>query len=132
MIESEKEILINQKIKKAKSTISEVNNLISFGYHETAVNRLYYACFYCVQALLARTDIFPKSHKGVITMFNVHYVKTAVFSKELARFYHELFEQRLMADYRDAYEATKEMTESFLSNAGLFLEQTETLLKIKE
>ena len=132
MIESEKEILINQKITRAKSILSEVNNLISFGYYETSVNRLYYACFYCVQALLAKIDNFPKSHKGTITMFNAHYVKESIFSKELARFYHELFEQRLMADYSDAYEATKEMTESFLSNADLFLEQTEVLLQINK
>jgi len=45
MTGQEKEISIRQKIEKAKSTIDQIHNLLNFGYYDTAINRIYYACF---------------------------------------------------------------------------------------
>lgn len=61
---------ISKKIAKADSTINEIENLLKFGYYTTAVNRIFYACFYSVQALLLSINLEPKSHKGVRTLFS--------------------------------------------------------------
>ncbi len=129
MIEKEKLILISQKIEKAKTFLNEINNHIAFGYYETSVNRIYYACFYCVQALLVNIDLYPKSHKGVLVGFNLHYVKEGKFSLELARFYQEVFEHRLLADYSDAFDIRKEDVLFLFDKARIFFDNTELLLK---
>jgi uncharacterized protein (UPF0332 family) len=52
------------RIKRARETISEVQTLIENKFWNTAVNRMYYACFYAVGALLIKQDIVTSSHSG--------------------------------------------------------------------
>jgi uncharacterized protein (UPF0332 family) len=53
------------------------------GYWNTAINRMYYACFYAVSALLTKYDIEVNSHNGLRQKFGEHYVKTGIFEKTL-------------------------------------------------
>jgi uncharacterized protein (UPF0332 family) len=107
MSEAEKAILIRKKIERASAMLSEIRNLIPLGYYETALNRIYYCCFYCVSALLADKDVYPKSHKGVLINFNLHFVKENRVSKEFGLFYQNIFDLRMMADYDDNPETSK-------------------------
>jgi len=52
--------LIKYRISRAKETISEVHSLIELGYYNTAINRIYYACFYAVNALLINKGLSAK------------------------------------------------------------------------
>jgi uncharacterized protein (UPF0332 family) len=131
MTDSEKDILIRKKLIKAGSFLDETKNLICLKYYETSVNRIYYACFYCVQALLARMDIYPKSHKGCLTMFNRHFVKDGQFSKNLGQFYQEIFDQRITADYDDDFDVSETTIDNFLTTALRFIQHTEALLQKK-
>ena len=47
----ERNALINLRIERANETIKEVPYLIEQGFYRTAANRLYYACFYILNAL---------------------------------------------------------------------------------
>jgi uncharacterized protein (UPF0332 family) len=49
--------LINYRLKRAKDTLHEVDDLIRLSYYQTSVNRLYYACFYAISALLVQSNI---------------------------------------------------------------------------
>ena len=131
MNEKEKEIYISKKLIKAELILGEIKNFIPLGYFDTSINRIYYSCFYCVQALLARLDIYPKSHKGGLTQFNLHYVKEGIISKNLGRFFQDVFDQRLLSDYDETYEASKDVVEELLSNALIFFEQSKALLQKK-
>lgn len=70
------------------------------GHWNTCVNRLYYACFYAVAALLLQHDLSSSRHSGVLSLFNHHFVKTGIIARELAALYNELFTSRQVADYR--------------------------------
>ena len=52
MTSSERAELINYKMARAQQTLAEVDLLINNKLFHTAVNRLYYAGFYAVSALL--------------------------------------------------------------------------------
>jgi uncharacterized protein (UPF0332 family) len=65
------------------------------------VNRLYYACFYAVSALLLKDGLSSSKHAGVRSLFNKQYVKTGKISKNLAQTYNDLFERRQESDYID-------------------------------
>jgi uncharacterized protein (UPF0332 family) len=64
MSPQEKQELVNYRIIKSRQTFKEVDILIPNELWNTAVNRLYYSCFYAVVALLAEHDIDTQSHSG--------------------------------------------------------------------
>ena len=47
----------NYRIQKARETIAEVEVQIKNEFWNTAINRMYYACFYAVSALLVKNEI---------------------------------------------------------------------------
>ncbi len=82
-----------------KETLEEAEVLSSTGHWNACVNRLYYACFYAVSALLSKHDLSSSKHSGVRSFFNRHFVKTGIISKETAEIYNSLFERRQEGDY---------------------------------
>jgi len=53
--------LLNYRIQRSKETLREARLMIDEGYLNGAINRLYYACYYIVSALLIRT-VFQHKH----------------------------------------------------------------------
>ena len=76
MTTRDNELYMAQKMARSKSTLTEINNLLQFQYYNNTINRLYYASFYAVQALLCTVDIYPKSHKGMLLMLTQHFIQT--------------------------------------------------------
>ena len=92
---------IEQKLFRAKATFNEIEVLLQNNFFATAVNRMYYSCFYVTQALLFTKDLSSKTHKGVVTLLHQHFVNTGLFDKEKASFYSELLKERMEDDYSD-------------------------------
>lgn len=59
--------------------------LIKGGNYESAMSRVYYAMFYCVEAVLLNKRLSFSSHKAVISTFGEHFVKTEIFPNLLSR-----------------------------------------------
>jgi uncharacterized protein (UPF0332 family) len=95
--------------------------LANAGRWNACVNRLYYACFYGVSALLARHGLSSPKHTGVRSLFNRHYVKTGKTPKELARIYNDLFERRQEGDYIDFVMFQESQVLQWLSEAEPFV-----------
>ena len=94
----------NYRIQKARETIAEVEVQIKNEFWNTAINRMYYACFYAVSALLVKNEIETSSHTGVRQQFGQLFVKTGKFDKKLAKHYTDLFEKRHKGDYNDFFD----------------------------
>lgn len=91
---------IKYRIERARGTIEEVQTHIENKFWNTAINRMYYACFYAVGALLSKHRIEVSSHQGVRQKFGEHFVKTGKFDKRLARHFTELFDKRHKGVFR--------------------------------
>jgi uncharacterized protein (UPF0332 family) len=78
----ERNALINLRIERANETLKEIPYLIEQGFYRTAANRLYYSCFYIVNALFLKNGHDTRTHKGMIILFAMHFVKTGIVSKE--------------------------------------------------
>src|SRR3989338_7970246 len=87
----------------------------------STVNRIYYASFYAVSALLLTKGLSAPKHSGAIALFNREFVNRGILDKELGRFYNEIFEYRHKADYRDMTEFIKEDVGRWLNEAGDFI-----------
>ena len=93
--------LVRYRLGRARETLEDARILAKAGRWNACVNRLYYACFYGVSALLVCDDLSSSKHAGVRSLFNRQYVKTGKVPKELARVYNDLFERRQESDYID-------------------------------
>jgi uncharacterized protein (UPF0332 family) len=108
MTEKERSEMIAYRIKRAKETFQEVQLHIDNELWTTAINRLYYACFYAVSALLLKYNMKTHTHAGTRQMFGLHFIKTGIITKELGKFYSDIFEMRQTGDYDDFVDFTKE------------------------
>ena len=68
MTEHEKRELVRYRFAKAKKTLNDVDVQVQNQLWGFAVNRLYYACFYAVSALLLKNSFFAKTHAGAKSM----------------------------------------------------------------
>lgn len=58
--------IVLYRLNSAKSLLDEIKDHIERGYYNTAMNRMYYACFYAVSGLLLQSEIDGvKSHEEV-------------------------------------------------------------------
>ena len=92
-------------------------------------NRLYYACFYAVTALLAEKSLASSKHSGVKGLFNRHFVKTGDVSKEKGAFYNNLFEARQEGDYLDFVVFDRDTVEPWIPQAQDFIETISQLVE---
>jgi uncharacterized protein (UPF0332 family) len=98
--EQSKDLLL-YRMTRAKETLEDARILAKAERWNACVNRLYYACFYAISALLVRDGLSSPKHAGVRSLFNKHYVKTGKIPKDLAIIYNDLFERRQEGDYID-------------------------------
>lgn len=108
MNEPDRKELIIYRIKRANETLNEVILHVNNGLWNTAVNRMYYACYYAVSALLVKHEIFTKSHSGVRQMFGMHFIKTGIIPLRLGLFFSDIFDKRQTGDYDDFIDFKKE------------------------
>ena len=74
----EKQALINYRLECAAEMVSDARSLINEKRWKSAVNRLYYAVFQAVSALMIQEKIRIKSHSGAKAMleFALHQVES--------------------------------------------------------
>ena len=107
MTEKQKDDLVRYRFTKAQEAIVEVNGLMQMHMWNLAVNRLYYACYYAVSALLANSDISSKTHAGTRQMFGQHFVVTGKVKKSTGEYYSKIFTYRQKGDYEDFFDYTE-------------------------
>jgi uncharacterized protein (UPF0332 family) len=65
MNNSDRKKLVTYRLNKANHTLKEIDILLKNELWNTAVNRMYYACYYAVSALLINRGIQAQTHAGV-------------------------------------------------------------------
>lgn len=93
--------LVNYRLERARESIEEAKILMERGHINTFINRLYYACFYAVSALLLTKGLSSAKHSGVRSLFHQNFVKTGILNIESGQFFDKLFDNRQKADYAD-------------------------------
>ena len=118
--------IVAYRIECAEKTLGEIDNLLALKYYNNAANRIYYACYYAVSALLIANGIITKSHDGVKQMFGLHFIRTGIFSSTYGKDYSNLFEARLTGDYEDLFNHDE------VSTAKLYPKAKELVAAVKE
>lgn len=100
---NEKWEYIHFRLESSRKTFEAARILAECGYWNSAVNRLYYALFYSVSALLFFYDIPAKKHSTIKSQFSLHFVKTGKFDKKYGQLLSELFDWRQKGDYDNIF-----------------------------
>jgi uncharacterized protein (UPF0332 family) len=111
MTEAERKEYALYRIETARKTLGAAKVLAESDYWNSAVNRLYYALFYAVNALLVMHRIQTKSHSATKGQFSYHFVRTGKFAKEHGRLLSKLFDWRQKGDYENVVEYDSVMVE---------------------
>lgn len=121
--------LIEYRLTEAKDSIREADVLLQSGMSlRSVMNRLYYAMFYSVLALLQEKEMGTSKHSGAIALFDREYVKTGTFSKEMSKALHRAFALRQKGDYMEETEVTRRDIEEIRPLAEEFVAGVEKYL----
>jgi len=123
------EDLIKYKLERSGETLEEAKIMLQSSHLFGAANRIYYACFYAVSALLLSKDLSSHKHSGVLSLFNRHFVKTGLIPVELGKFYSRLFDTRTESDYADLVTIDLKEIQDNLKTAEIFIPAVKSLIK---
>lgn len=125
----EREAYLRYRLERARQTLQDARLLAESARLHSAINRLYYACFYCVSALVSAEGHKASKHTGVRALFNRHWVKTGRVSTEMGGFYSTLFDQRQKADYADLVRFEPEQVSRWIEQATPFISEVSRLVE---
>lgn len=95
-----KQELVAYFLRRSEETLTDAKNLAGTNGWHSCLNRLYYACFYAVQAALnQKLTMEAKAHAGIKALFHLHFVKEGLLGKDLSTFYARLMQRREEGDY---------------------------------
>ena len=117
------------RLSRADNTFNDAKILAENKSWNSCINRLYYACFYVVSALLIKRGHNIKTHNGVRTIFFKEYIATSIIEKDFGKLYSDLFDWRGEGDYADFVDYDKETVIPLLPKVQEFIEIIEDLIK---
>lgn len=120
---------IDYRFRRAEESFEDALIMVESERWNTAMNRLYYACFYAVIALLLQKNVTKKSHDGARRQFGLLVVKEGLVEKRLGKLYTKLFDSRQMGDYGDLFDFDEETIIPLVSQVREFLDRIKTLLQ---
>ena len=119
--------VVTYRLEKSRNTLADAEKVIAMQMWSTGANRLYYAAYYAVSALLIANGITAKTHEGIIRMFNQHFVMTGKVDRELGRQYNILFTMRLTGDYGDCFDLQEKDVSPMVAPARKLIEAVSSL-----
>jgi len=120
--------LIKGYLEKAEKKLTVARRLLDSEDYEDAVSRAYYAVFHAAQALLLTEGEKAETHKGVITLFSLLFIRTGKFSKKYGKYLANLKDDRETGDYEVFTFIDKESAEHAVSEAEEFIDKTRKYL----
>jgi hypothetical protein len=121
--------LIKGYLEKAEKKLKVAGKLLKSDDYEDAVSRAYYAVFHAAQALLLTEGERAETHKGVVTLFGLLFVKTGKFKKDLGKYLANLKDERESGDYEVFSYIDRETAETAIEEAREFIRETQAYLK---
>ena len=123
------EDLIRYRREKSKETLEDAYILFRAGRLFSALNRIYYALFYEVMALLLTKDLSSARHTGIRALFNEHFVRTGKVSVESGRFFSRMYDFRQKGDYADFVQFEEAKIKEWLVLAESFINEVDQVIR---
>lgn len=129
MILENRDDYINYRFKKAEESFDDALILAGRNKWNAVVNRLYYACFYAVIALLIKHNIETLTHDGARRQFGLNFIKTGMLNKSYGKLHTKLFDFRQKGDYGDFFDFDEITVKPLIDEVKSFLLVIKKLLE---
>ena len=117
------------RLKSAKERLQVAEELLERQHYLDAASKAYYAIFQAARAALATLKLDSRKHSGVISMFNIHFVKSGILAKEFRKIIISAQDLRLASDYDDFYIISKDDAFTTIEDATRFIQGIEQYLQ---
>lgn len=117
----ERNIIVGLELEKANSMVLQTAMSIENKMWDLTANRLYYAAFHAVCALLIHNGIHVGTHKGAQVMFNKEFVQKGIMSVADNHLFSRLQQLREEGDYNCYIETTKEEIMPYVESTKSFI-----------
>jgi uncharacterized protein len=117
-----------QEMGLALETLQAARVLAGAGLHRHAVGRAYYAVFHAACALLASIGRRARTHDGVRSLVNEHFVRPGSLAPEHARTLRQIAGDRADADYDASATFDHEDSGTDIAAAEAFVKAVEAIL----
>jgi uncharacterized protein (UPF0332 family) len=124
----EERSLVQYRLQRAREAVDEAELLFQTGHLHTYVNRLYYACFYAVSALLLARGLSTSKHSHLRALLHREFVRPGVIPVKYGQFFDLLFNNRQKGDYSDLVVFRPEQVQEWLPQTREFVEYVSALL----
>lgn len=121
--------IVRYRMARSKEALDDARFLAEGRRTTACVNRIYYACFYAVSALLLTHGFSSSTHTGVRTLFGQHFIKTHLIAYDFGELYSELFQVRHRNDYIDLTEIPPSNITPWLTQAMRLIETIDALIQ---
>lgn len=130
-VEEKKRELSGFRIKQAEESLEEAVFLLSGRKSpRSVINRVYYAMFYAVLALLVHEPYSSSKHSGVLSFFNKRFIRQGIFEESFGRSINKAFELRQRGDYREFINLSYEQVEPLAEDAEAFIKAVRNYLNL--
>ena len=113
--------LISYRMERSHESLRAAEIMLENEMLTFSMNRIYYAMFYAVQAVLVLRGVSFSKHGQVKAYFNREMVKTSIFPIEMGRLYNKAFEYRQKFDYIDFSAPDRNMVSEYLEKERGFI-----------
>jgi uncharacterized protein (UPF0332 family) len=124
-----KKELIEYRISRSKETFEEAKLMAHNNHYNACANRLYYACFYIVNALLIKFNLSFNTHNGLKTSFHQSFIRSGLIKNELGKLYSRVFNLRQEGDYADFRRYQKSEIFPFINEVEIFIRELEIFIR---
>lgn len=118
---------IDYRFQRAEESYEDALILAAKERWNAVVNRLYYASFYAVIALLLKHNVETKSHNGVRQQFGLLFVKQGLVDRKFGKLYSKLFDFRQKGDYGDRFDHEETVVRPLISEVRDFIDVVKAL-----
>ncbi|MEQ9426906.1 MAG: HEPN domain-containing protein [Cyclobacteriaceae bacterium] len=108
MNKADRSSYIEYRIESVHKALASARLLAENSMWEACTNRLYYAVFYAVNALLVKNEIKASTHSGLKTQFSLRFVKTGLLPKNFGVLLSRVFDLRNEGDYGNLFTIEEE------------------------
>ena len=117
------------EIKRGDEVLAEAKYLLAGGFYLGAVSRAYYAAYHWARALLVSRGIEPKTHRGIIQLLHLHFIKEGLLDESVVANLAHLATYRELSDYTSTTSFTKKQARNEILRATAFIKASRSLLK---
>lgn len=130
MIDNEHITISKYRLERANETLAAGKSLYDTDIYSSA-NRLYYAIFSAMRAVLALESVDFKKHSAVISYFRQNYIKTGAFDRKYSEMIGVAAQLRTDSDYKDLYMPDRDEIALLIPEAEAFITEVSIYLHLR-